>query len=194
MKEPDPLGDFKKLLLRKKLEEIVAMPATLYFPTGIVAQLNEICEESGYTPGQLVVRALKGQIYHWDRFYQYVTTPPEKPEDSAGQRIPCSAWLVLQLSIFYRVSREAFTTPLLSSNKKSTRRPNGLLVLSRNQTRMIRLIGGKRFPDFEIRQTQQQSSIHENRGRTHPRKHCRARLVLRVDRIAGRRVDQLFPC
>jgi len=57
---------------------------------------------------------------------------------------------------------------------------------------MIRLIGGKRFPDFEIRQTQQQSSIHENRGRTHPRKHCRARLVLRVDRIAGRRADQLF--
>jgi hypothetical protein len=49
----------KKLLLRKKLEEIVAMPATLYFPTGIVAQLNEICEESGYTPGQLVLRALK---------------------------------------------------------------------------------------------------------------------------------------
>jgi hypothetical protein len=20
-------------------------------------------------------------IYHWDKFYQYVTTPPEKPED-----------------------------------------------------------------------------------------------------------------
>ena len=49
MKESDPLGDFKKLLLRKKLEEIVAMPATLYLPTGIVVQLNEICEESGYT-------------------------------------------------------------------------------------------------------------------------------------------------
>ena len=88
MKEPDPLGDFKKLLLRKKLEEIVAMPATLYFPTGIVAQLNEICEESGYTPGQLVVRALKGQIYHWDRFYQYVTTPPEKPEDFSWPEDP----------------------------------------------------------------------------------------------------------
>ena len=81
MKEPDPLGDFKKLLLRKRLEEIVAIPATLYFPAGIVAQLKEICEESGYTPGQLVVKALKGQIYHWDKFYQYVTTPPEKPED-----------------------------------------------------------------------------------------------------------------
>jgi hypothetical protein len=49
MKEPDPLGDFKNVLLRTKLEEIVAMPATLYFPTGIVAQLNEVCEESGYT-------------------------------------------------------------------------------------------------------------------------------------------------
>src|SRR5258705_4930625 len=47
MKEPDPLGDFKKLLLRKNLEEIVAMPAILYFPTGIVAQLDEICRRTG---------------------------------------------------------------------------------------------------------------------------------------------------
>jgi hypothetical protein len=81
MKELDPLGDFKKLLLQKKLEEIVAIPATLYFPAVIVVQLNEICEESGYTPGQLIIKALKGQIYHWDKFYQYVTTPPERPED-----------------------------------------------------------------------------------------------------------------
>jgi hypothetical protein len=81
MKEPDPLGDFNKLLLKKRLEEIVTIPAALYFPAVIVAQLNEICDVSGYTPGQLVVKALKGQIYHWDRFYRYVTTPPEKPED-----------------------------------------------------------------------------------------------------------------
>jgi len=46
MKEPDPLGDFKKVLLRTKLEEIVAMPATLYFPTGIVAQLNEVARRA----------------------------------------------------------------------------------------------------------------------------------------------------
>jgi hypothetical protein len=65
MKEPDPLGDFNKLLLRKKPEEIVTIPAALYFPAVIVAQLNEICDVSGYTPGQLVVKALKGQIYHW---------------------------------------------------------------------------------------------------------------------------------
>jgi hypothetical protein len=53
MKEPHPLVDFKTLLLRKRLEEIVAIPATLYFPAGIVAQLNEICDQSGYTPGNL---------------------------------------------------------------------------------------------------------------------------------------------
>jgi hypothetical protein len=78
MKGPTRWEISKKLLLRKRLEEIVAIPATLYFPTGIVAQLNEICDESGYTPGQLIVKALKGQIYHWDKFYQYVSTPPEK--------------------------------------------------------------------------------------------------------------------
>src|SRR5580693_3135433 len=66
----------------------------------------------------------------------------ELKDHSAGRRIPCSAWRVSQLSIFYIVSREAFTTPLLSSNKKSTRRPNGLSVLLRNQnqTKEIRPI------------------------------------------------------
>jgi hypothetical protein len=85
---PDPMGDFKKLFLRKKLEEIVVIPATLYFPSAIVAQLNEICDQSGFTPGQLVVRALKGQIYHWERFYLYVTTPSEKPEDFSWPEDP----------------------------------------------------------------------------------------------------------
>ena len=56
---PDPMGDFKKLFLRKKLEEIVVIPATLYFPSAIVAQLNEICDQSGFTPGQPVVRTRK---------------------------------------------------------------------------------------------------------------------------------------
>jgi hypothetical protein len=107
------MGDFKKLFLRKKLEKIVVIPATLYFPSAIVAQLNEICDQSGFTPGQLVVRALKGA---------------RSRRISAGRRTPFSAWRVSQLSIFYRVSRGAFTTPLLSSNKKSTRRPNGLSV------------------------------------------------------------------
>jgi hypothetical protein len=49
------------------------------------------CDESGYTPGQLIVKALKGQIYHWNRFYQYVTTPPENPEDFIWPEDPLSA-------------------------------------------------------------------------------------------------------
>jgi hypothetical protein len=49
---------------------------------------NEICDQSGYTPGQLVVRALKNQIYHWERFYLYVTTPSEKPEDFSWPEDP----------------------------------------------------------------------------------------------------------
>jgi hypothetical protein len=132
MKEPDPLGDFKKLFLRKKLEEIVVIPATLYFPSAIVAQLNEICDQSGYTPGQLVVRALKGQIYHWERFYLYVTTPSGKPEDFSWPEDPMFCLAYVSTVHFLHISREAFTTPLLSSNKKSTRRPmsNPLFKLS----------------------------------------------------------------
>jgi hypothetical protein len=157
MKEPDPLGDFKKLFLRKKLEEIVVLPATFYFPSGIVTQLYEFCDQSGYTPGQLGIRAPNSQIYYWEKFYLYVTTPSEKPEDFSWRRIPFSASRMSQLSIFYMDSREAFTTRLLSSNKKSTRRPIGLSVLLRNQTKMIPPIDGKCFPDIEIRQTQQQT-------------------------------------
>ena len=58
----------KKLLLRKKLEEIVAMPATLYFPTGIVAQLNEFARRAGTPLANLSLELSKGQIYHWDEW------------------------------------------------------------------------------------------------------------------------------
>ena len=101
MKEPDPLGDFKKLFLRKKLEEIVVIPATLYFPSAIVAQLNEICDQSGYTPGQLVVRALKSQIYHWERFYLYDGNgfaPRPKDGGEAGSVPGCGF-----IAIFYHI-------------------------------------------------------------------------------------------
>jgi len=50
----------------RKLEQIVAILATLYFPASIVDELNEICETLGYTPEQLVVKALKGQIDYWN--------------------------------------------------------------------------------------------------------------------------------
>jgi hypothetical protein len=143
MKKPHPLGDFKKLLLRKKLEEIVAIPATLYFPASIVAQLNEICDQSGYTPGQLIVKALKGQIYHWDRFYQYVTTPPEKPEDFICPEDPlfCLAYATTVHFHAKRLRSHRFC------NRKSMRRPNSLSVLLKNKTKMIRPTGGKRLSD-----------------------------------------------
>ena len=57
------------------LERIVAIPATLYLPSSIiVAELNEIGEILGYTPEQLVIEALRGQIDYWNEFYEYVMT------------------------------------------------------------------------------------------------------------------------
>ena len=58
------------------LEQIVAIPATLYLPSSIVAELNEICETLGYTPKQLVIEAHRGQIDYWNKFYEYVMTLP----------------------------------------------------------------------------------------------------------------------
>jgi len=64
-------------------EEIVQIPAVLYFPPDVLEQLNEFCEYNEYTPGQLVAWAIKLQIPHWDEFYTFVTTPlkPGESED-----------------------------------------------------------------------------------------------------------------
>jgi hypothetical protein len=86
--EIDPEASQKRMLT-----QIVAIPATLYFPTSIVDELNEICERLGYTPEQLVIEALKGQIDYWNEFYEHVMTLPVKPEDFVwpdGRKIPCS--------------------------------------------------------------------------------------------------------
>jgi len=77
------------LVARKRLlEQIVATPATLYLPAGIVAELNELCESLGYTPEQLVVEALKGQIDYWNEFYDHVMTLPVEPEDLVWPKDP----------------------------------------------------------------------------------------------------------
>ncbi len=75
---------------RRMLEQIVALPATLFFPTKIVAQLHEICRMLGYTPAELVVKALKDQLNCWDKFYRDVNAPPEKPEDFTWPDDPLS--------------------------------------------------------------------------------------------------------
>jgi hypothetical protein len=79
--QTDPNESGSRVGQKRMLEKIVALPATLYFPTSIVAELNEICESLGYTPEQLVVEALKGQIACWNEFYEHVMTLPTDSED-----------------------------------------------------------------------------------------------------------------
>jgi hypothetical protein len=50
--------------------------------------LNEICKSLGYTPGQLVIEALKGQIDYWNEFYDHVMTLPVEPEDLVWPKDP----------------------------------------------------------------------------------------------------------
>src|ERR1700709_2779340 len=69
--QTDPEGTNSRVVQKRMLEQIVAIPATLYLPTSIVAELNEICETLGYTPEQLVIEALRGQIDYWNEFYEY---------------------------------------------------------------------------------------------------------------------------
>ena len=64
--EIDPEASDSRVDQKRMLTQIVAIPATLYFPTSIVAELNEICKSLGYTPEQLVIEALKGQIDYWN--------------------------------------------------------------------------------------------------------------------------------
>jgi hypothetical protein len=63
--ETDPGESDSRSAQKRALEQIVAIPATLYFPAGIVAQSNEMCETLGYTTEHLVVEALKDQIGGW---------------------------------------------------------------------------------------------------------------------------------
>ena len=86
--QTDPEESDSRVTQKRMLEQIVAIPATLYFPTSIVAELNEICKSLGYTPEQLVIEALKGQIDYWNDFYDHVMTLPVEPEDFVWHRDP----------------------------------------------------------------------------------------------------------
>jgi hypothetical protein len=83
----DPEESNSRVAPKRMLEQIVAIPATLYFPTSIVAELNELCESLGYTPEQLVIEALKRQIDCWNEFYEYVMTLPVEPAILSGRKI-----------------------------------------------------------------------------------------------------------
>ena len=86
--EIDPEASDSRVDEKRMLTQIVAIPATLYFPTSIVAELNEICKSLGYTPEQLVIEALKGQIDYWNEFYDHVMTLPVEPEDLVWPKDP----------------------------------------------------------------------------------------------------------
>ena len=86
--EIDPEASDSRVDQKRMLTQIVAIPATLYFPTSIVDELNEICERLGYTPEQLVIEALKGQIDYWNECYEPVMTLPVEAEDFVWQKDP----------------------------------------------------------------------------------------------------------
>jgi hypothetical protein len=79
--QTDPEESDSRVAQKRMLEQIVAIPATLFFPTCIVDELNGICESLGYTPEELVIEALKGQMDYWNEFYEHVMTLPIDPED-----------------------------------------------------------------------------------------------------------------
>ena len=102
------------------LEHIVAIPAILYLPSSTVAELNEICETLGYTPEQLVIEALRGQIDYWNEFYEYVMTLPEEPEDLVWPKDPvfflgCVTILHI-INNFNRCSHDPVAFPQLKAN------------------------------------------------------------------------------
>jgi hypothetical protein len=85
--QTDPEEPNSRVAQKRMLEQIVAIPATLYLPSSIVAELNEICQTLGYIPEQLVIEALRGQLEYWNEFYEFVMTLPE-PEDLVWPKDP----------------------------------------------------------------------------------------------------------
>ncbi len=101
------------------LEQIVALPATLYFPSDIVLQLNEACVVLGYTPEELVVEALKGQVERWDEFFQYVSTPPARPADLIWPTDPLFCLACVATVHFINTFRQCFRDPVAFAQLKA---------------------------------------------------------------------------
>lgn len=108
---------------KQMLKQIVALPATLYFPSEIVLQLNEACAKLGYTPEELVVEALKGQIQRWDEFFQYVSTPPASSEDFIWPEDPLFCLACVSTVHFINTFRRCFNNPMAFAQLKAAAPP-----------------------------------------------------------------------
>jgi hypothetical protein len=121
--QTDPEESGSRVAQKRMLEQILAIPATLFLPTSIVAELNEICESLDYTPEQLVVEALKGQIDYWNEFYEHVMTLPIDSEDFVWPKDPvfCLACVttVHIIDSFTRCSRDPVAFAQLKDNAPS---------------------------------------------------------------------------
>jgi hypothetical protein len=123
--EIDPDESDSRVAQKRMLERIVAIPATLYFPTSIVAELNEICKSPRYSPEQLIIEALKGQIDYWNEFYEHVMTLPVKPEDFVWPKDPvfCLACVatVHFIDSFTRCSHDSIAFGMVAARWKQWR-------------------------------------------------------------------------
>jgi hypothetical protein len=121
--QTDPEKAESRVTQKRMLEQIVATPATLYFPPTIAAELNEICESLGWTPEQLVIEALKSQIDYWNAFYEHVMTLPMKSEDFTWPTDPmfCLACVttVHIIDNFNRCARDPIAFALLKDQAPS---------------------------------------------------------------------------
>jgi len=167
--EIDPEASDSRVDQKRMLTQIVAIPATLYFPTSIVDELNEICERLGYTPEQLVIEALKGQIDYWNEFYEHVMTLPVEPEDLVWPKDPvfCLACVttVHIINNFARCSHD----PVAFAQLKAARPVNGNSVLWKRMRRPT-TTGGKRIPDADFRRRLTSQSDQHTPGRRDSRR------------------------
>jgi hypothetical protein len=83
----------KRMLLDPDLphNQILQIPAVLYFPPKVLEDLNKFLEYNECTPGQLVYGAMKLQLPRWDDFYNFVMTPLKPGESGEWPEDPMFA-------------------------------------------------------------------------------------------------------
>ena len=71
--------------------QIVRIPAVLYFPPEVLGQLNDLCQLRELSPRQLIAEAFESQIAGWDQFCEEVMTPLKPGESESWPEDPLYA-------------------------------------------------------------------------------------------------------